>query len=300
MTLMHSVNFAYDGMVLLVVADMMQRYEGHHRASLLIGAMVVLYLIANVNLALHQTRVIPFEAYISYYNAGTQSILLALRSACSSLNTILFVSYIVLLIKHKNEERARIRLLNEKLEEANTRLRAYAIHAGRMPELDGVLATKAVKAKYPAVRIIILTTFDDDDYVYSALKYGASGYLLKGGSVQELADAIRIVVSGGNILNPDVTSKVVKLFSQMAQGAYRAESDLQGVKELTHTERSIAQRVGRGLSNKEIAGELSLSEGTVRNSLSTALSKLNLRDRTQLALWAVQIGLSQMRGGGSK
>ncbi len=170
----------------------------------------------------------------------------------------------------------------------------------RMPELDGVLATKAVKAKYPAVRIIILTTFDDDDYVYSALKYGASGYLLKGGSVQELADAIRIVVSGGNILNPDVTSKVVKLFSQMAQGAYRAESDLQGVKELTHTERSIAQRVGRGLSNKEIAGELSLSEGTVRNSLSTALSKLNLRDRTQLALWAVQIGLSQMRGGGSK
>lgn len=134
MTLMRSVNFAYDGMVLLVVADMMQRYEGHHRASLLIGAMVVLYLIANVNLALHQTRVIPFEAYISYYNAGTQSILLALRSACSSLNTILFVSYLVLLIKNKNEERARIRLLNEKLEEANTRLRAYAIHAGRMAE----------------------------------------------------------------------------------------------------------------------------------------------------------------------
>ena len=166
----------------------------------------------------------------------------------------------------------------------------------RMPELDGVLATKAVKQRYPHVGIIILTTFDDDDYVYSALKYGASGYLLKGGSVQELADAIRIVAAGGNILNADVTNKVVKLFSRMAQGTYVAEADLQGVRELTHTERSIAQRVGRGLSNKEIAGELSLSEGTVRNSLSTALSKLNLRDRTQLALWAVQIGLSQMRG----
>ena len=114
--------------------------------------------------------------------------------------------------------------------------------------------------------------------------------------MQELADAIRIVAAGGNILNADVTNKVVKLFSRMAQGAYVAEADLQGVRELTHTERSIAQRVGRGLSNKEIAGELSLSEGTVRNSLSTALSKLNLRDRTQLALWAVQIGLSQMRG----
>ena len=168
----------------------------------------------------------------------------------------------------------------------------------RMPELDGVLCTKAVKERYPDVRIIILTTFDDDDYVYSALKYGASGYLLKGGSVQELADAIRIVVSGGNILNPDVTNKVVKLFSQMAHGSYVTETDLQGLQDLSHTERSIAQLVGRGLSNKEISAALSLSEGTVRNSLSTALSKLNLRDRTQLALWAVQIGLSQMKEGG--
>lgn len=134
MTLMHSINFAYDGVVLLVVADMMQRYDGHHRAHLLIGAMIVLYLIANINLALYQTKVIPFEAYVAYYNSSTQSILLALRSACSSLNTILFVSYLVLLIKNKNEERERVRLLNEKLEEANTRLRAYAIHAARMAE----------------------------------------------------------------------------------------------------------------------------------------------------------------------
>ena len=134
MVLMRSVNFAYDGMVLLVVADMMQRYEGHHRAYLLIGSMVVLYLIANVNLALYQTRVIPFEAYLSYYNSSAQSILLALRNACTSLNTILFVSYLVLLIKEKNEERERIRLLNERLEEANQRLRAYAIHVGHMAE----------------------------------------------------------------------------------------------------------------------------------------------------------------------
>ena len=170
----------------------------------------------------------------------------------------------------------------------------------RMPELDGVLATKAVKERCPRVGIIILTTFDDDDYVYSALKYGASGYLLKGGSVQELADAVRIVAAGGNILNPDVTSKVVRLFSRMAQGSYVADADLQGVHGLTHTERSIAQLVGRGLSNREISAELSLSEGTVRNSLSTALSKLNLRDRTQLAVWAVQIGLSRMQRGGPK
>ncbi len=84
----------------------------------------------------------------------------------------------------------------------------------------------------------------------------------------------------------------------MAHGSYVAETDLQGLQDLSHTERSIAQLVGRGLSNKEISAALSLSEGTVRNSLSTALSKLNLRDRTQLALWAVQIGLSQMKEGG--
>ena len=85
----------------------------------------------------------------------------------------------------------------------------------RMPEMDGVLCTKAIKERYPGISIIILTTFDDDEYVYNALKYGASGYLLKGVSVTELTDAIRKVISGGTILNPAVVNKVVKLFSRM-------------------------------------------------------------------------------------
>ena len=117
---------------------------------------------------------------------------------------------------------------------------------------------------------------DDDEYVYYALKYGASGYLLKGGSM----------------LNPGIVNKVVKIFNRMAQINFAMESDAAGVKELTRTERNIAHLVGHGLSNKEIADKLSLSEGTVRNSLSTALSKLNLRDRTQPAIWAVQTGLT--------
>ena len=152
----------------------------------------------------------------------------------------------------------------------------------RMPEIDGVLCTKKVKEQYPNVKIIILTTFDDDDYVYHALKYGASGYLLKGCSVQELT---------GSILNKNVTSKVVKLFNQMAQTNISMEVDAEGVKELTQTEKKIANLVGNGLSNKEISEKLFLSEGTVRNALSSALSKLNLRDRTQLAIWVVQTGL---------
>ena len=162
----------------------------------------------------------------------------------------------------------------------------------RMPELDGVLCTKAVKEKFPDVKIIILTTFDDDEYIYHALKYGASGYLLKGCSVQELTSAIYTVMSGNSILNHNVTTKVVKLFNQMAQTNFTIEVDEKSVGELTRTEKNIAHLVGNGLSNKEIAEKLFLSEGTVRNALSSALSKLNLRDRTQLAIWAVQTGLA--------
>jgi len=162
----------------------------------------------------------------------------------------------------------------------------------RMPELDGVECTRIVKEKFPHVKIIILTTFDDDEYVYYALKYGASGYLLKGCSVQELTAAIRTVMSGGSILNQSVINKVVKLFSKLAQVNIAMEVDEKITEELSRTERNITSLVGRGLSNKEIAEKLFLSEGTVRNALSSALSKLHLRDRTQLAIWAVQTGLA--------
>jgi DNA-binding NarL/FixJ family response regulator len=163
----------------------------------------------------------------------------------------------------------------------------------RMPEIDGVQCTNLIKEKYPKIKIIILTTFDDDEYVYNALKYGASGYLLKGVSVTELSNAIRAVVSGGAMINPNIITKVVKLFSEMAQNNFAVKVEERGVAELTRTERKVVCQVGRGLSNREIAGKLNLSEGTVRNNLSTALSKLNLRDRTQLAIWAVQTGMVQ-------
>ena len=166
----------------------------------------------------------------------------------------------------------------------------------RMPELDGVLCTKIVKEKFPDVKIIILTTFDDDEYVFYALKYGASGYLLKGCSVQELTAAIHTVMNGGSILNQGVITKVVKLFSQLAKTNIAMEVDGRNVEELNRTERNIASLVGCGLSNKEIAEKLFLSECTVRNALSSALSKLHLRDRTQLAIWAVQTGLPLMTG----
>ena len=162
----------------------------------------------------------------------------------------------------------------------------------RMPEMDGVSCTRIIKDNYPQIKIIILTTFDDDEYVYNALKYGASGYLLKGVSMAELSSAIRTVHSGKAMINPDVAVKVVRLFSQMAQSNYGIRVDSRMVEEIGKTEWKVIQQVGYGRSNKEIAAALNLSEGTVRNNLSSILSKLELRDRTQLAIWAVQTGVT--------
>lgn len=160
----------------------------------------------------------------------------------------------------------------------------------RMPEMDGVVCTQILKENYPDIKIIILTTFDDDEYVFNALKYGASGYLLKGISMTELSDAVRKVYQGNAMINGDIASKVVRLFSKMAQSNLTIQVDEIQSKSLKNTEWQIIVQVGSGLSNKEIAGKLNLSEGTVRNGISTILSKLGLRDRTQLAIWAVQTG----------
>ena len=160
----------------------------------------------------------------------------------------------------------------------------------RMPRMDGVYCTKMVKEDYPDVKIIILTTFDDDDFVFSALKFGASGYLLKGVSMDGLYQAILTVVSGGAMINPDIATKVFRLFSKMANTNYAINVNDDNVRELNKPEWKVIQQVGFGLSNKEIAQKLFLSEGTVRNYLSSILSKLELRDRTQLAIWAVQTG----------
>lgn len=159
----------------------------------------------------------------------------------------------------------------------------------RMPEMDGVQCTKLMKAQYGDIHIIILTTFDDDEYIYNAFKFGADGYLLKGMSAQDLISAVESVYHGQTTLNQDIAAKVVKMFSKMAKSDYTMETDAAALEELTPMEWKVIERIEHGFSNKETAEMLFLSEGTVRNYLSTILKKLQLRDRTQLAIWALQM-----------
>ncbi|WP_287762927.1 response regulator transcription factor [Megamonas sp.] len=136
-----------------------------------------------------------------------------------------------------------------------------------------------------------MTTFDDDEYIFSALKYGASGYLLKDVGMEELYEDIMVIYNGGALINPDIATKVVSMFSNMSRNRnliINVEENC--LDELSKNEWKIVQNIGLGLSNKEIAKKMFLSEGTVRNYLSSILSKLDLRDRTQLAIWAVQTG----------
>ena len=165
-----------------------------------------------------------------------------------------------------------------------------------MGKMNGLETIKQLRSRTPSrtphrPAVIFITAYDD--YVFDALRYGASGYLLKGVSVDGLTNAVREAARGGSIIAPDVASKVLQMFSRMAQGDVQVRVNKKNALELTKMEWQVIREVGCGLSNKEIAGRLYLSEGTVRNYISSILRKLELRDRTQLAIWAVQNQNSQ-------
>ena len=157
----------------------------------------------------------------------------------------------------------------------------------RMPQLDGVAATRQLMAQHPDARILILTTFDDDEYVFRALEAGALGYLLKDVSGDELATAVRTIAAGNALLGQSVARKV--LAQALRPPSISMPND--DLNELSEREIEIVRLIGAGLSNPEIARELYLAEGTVKNYVSRILQKSGARDRTQAAIWAQQQGL---------
>ena len=158
----------------------------------------------------------------------------------------------------------------------------------RMPVMDGLQATREITAMDGGPRVLVLTTFDLDDYVYQALRWGASGFLLKDASAQELADAVRIVAAGDALLSPGVTRRLIVEFARMGAPRGPNRDSLDG---LTERECEVLALVARGLSNAEIASELILSEATVKTHVARILTKLSLRDRVQVVVLAYETGL---------
>ena len=156
----------------------------------------------------------------------------------------------------------------------------------RMPELDGLEATRRILAADPGARILILTTFDLDEYVYEALRAGASGFVLKDEPPEQLIAAIRTVAAGEALLSPSVTKRVIEQFSHMSRPTPPKELD-----ELSERERDVFRLIARGLSNAEIGQELFISETTVKTHVTHILSKLGLRNRVQAVVLAHQTGL---------
>ena len=163
----------------------------------------------------------------------------------------------------------------------------------RMPELDGLQATRRILAADPAARILILTTFDLDEYIYEALRAGASGFVLKDEPPEQLLAAIRTVAAGDALLSPAITKRVIGQFARITR-----PKPPKGFDELTPREREILRLVVNGLSNAEIGRELFIGETTVKTHVTHILQKLDLRDRVQLVVLAYQAGLfeADMRG----
>jgi DNA-binding NarL/FixJ family response regulator len=160
----------------------------------------------------------------------------------------------------------------------------------RMPHVDGIEGARRVMAARPASKVVVLTTFGEDEYVESALRAGVSGFLLKVSPPEQLIAAVRTVAGGGGLLDPSVTLRVIEQFAGVPAPRTGRSTVLDG---LTERERDVLSRIARGMSNAEIAADLYLGEATVKTHVSNVLLKLGLRDRVQAVVAAYELGLVQ-------
>ena len=156
----------------------------------------------------------------------------------------------------------------------------------RMPKCDGVLGTRLIKEEFEDIKILILTTFSDMEYIQEALKYGASGYLLKDSSYDLIYEGIKAAIKGNIVVHPEIADKLLSNISRDRENIEKIK-----IHNLTDREITIIKEIAKGLSNKEIGEKLYLSEGTIKNNVSNILSKLHLRDRTQIAIFAFKNNL---------
>lgn len=164
----------------------------------------------------------------------------------------------------------------------------------RMPDLDGIAATRALASAAPKTRVLILTTFEQDDYIFGGLRAGASGFLLKRTRPEELLAAVHTIAAGDSLLSPSITRRVI---DRMAQQPTPELADQAKLDELTPREREVLELIARGLSNREIATALVVEESTVKTHVKRILMKLHLRDRVQAVMFAYETGVNRPAGG---
>ncbi|MFG2552249.1 response regulator [Streptomyces sp. NPDC048581] len=164
----------------------------------------------------------------------------------------------------------------------------------RMPELGGIEATRRITTATPHIKVLVLTTFDLDEYVYEALRAGASGFLLKDASADQLAEAVRVVAAGDALLAPGITRRLISEFSRLDKRPRAPLKDRVG--DLTERETEVLALIAQGMSNAEIAERLVVAEQTVKTHVGRILVKLGLRDRTQAAVFAYESGLVRPAG----
>ena len=163
----------------------------------------------------------------------------------------------------------------------------------RMPDLDGITATRELTRAASRARVLILTTFEQDDYVFGALRAGASGFLLKRARPEELIAGVHTIAAGDSLLSPSVARRVI---DRMAQQPTPELADQTKLDELTPREREVLELIARGLSNREIATELVVEEATIRSHVRRILMKLELRDRIQIVIFAYETGINRPLG----
>lgn len=161
----------------------------------------------------------------------------------------------------------------------------------RMPDVDGITATHELSRAAPETRVLILTTFEQDDYIFSALRAGASGFLLKRTRPEDLIAAVHTIAAGDSLLSPSVTRRVI---GRMAQQPTPDLNDQAALAELTPREREVLTLIARGLTNREIAAALVVEESTIRTHVKRVLMKLHLRDRVQAVIFAYENGLNKL------
>jgi DNA-binding NarL/FixJ family response regulator len=160
----------------------------------------------------------------------------------------------------------------------------------RMPDIDGIAATQELSRVAPEAKVLILTTFEQDDYVFGALRAGASGFLLKRTRPEELIAAVHTIAAGDSLLSPSITRRVI---DRMARQPTPDLDDQARLEQLTRREREVLELIARGLSNREIAASLGVEESTIRTHVKRTLMKLNLRDRVQAVIFAYETGVNR-------